>query len=351
MRANDFPAVRGHGRLREVMGNVLEDPARSPAATCASRRADARHAVAARRRGHRRVRLAGRHAGVAAARHALSALDEKSEEALIEQDRAFVAGRTAGDDPLDVQHAGQLRAKAAHAAKQVGKTAPASGPTTFAGAWSSAGPRPTGQYQRSDGRGTWRAAASVRSRSGRAPAGSSSAAPRAGIWTNDGTTWTARTDDQETQAVGALAVAPSKDAVVYAGTGEGALSGDSYFGDGILKSTDGGTTWSHVSGDYFEGVSVSRLVVDPTNARPRLRRGPSRSRRLAPRDADRHSRYGIWESKDGGASWTLLARGRRGARRHGPRDRPAEPEGSVRVVPGRTRSTRAPTAARPGRRS
>ena len=37
------------------------------------------------------------------------------------------------------------------------------------------------------------------------------------------------------------------------------------YGDGILKSTDGGH-WSHVSGDYFVGVSISRVVVDPTNA-------------------------------------------------------------------------------------
>ena len=52
--------------------------------------------------------------------------------------------------------------------------------------------------------------------------------------------------------------------IVYAGTGEGALSGDSYFGDGVLKSIDGGQTWAHVSGDYFEGVSISRIAVDPT---------------------------------------------------------------------------------------
>ena len=63
-----------------------------------------------------------------------------------------------------------------------------------------------------------------------------------------------------------IAVDPSTDAVIYAGTGEGALSGDSYFGNGILRSTDGGGTWSKVSGDYFQGVSVSRLVVDPRNA-------------------------------------------------------------------------------------
>src|SRR3954471_16456860 len=43
------------------------------------------------------------------------ALDEESEQELLERDRDFVAGRTAGDNPLDVAHAAQLRAAAAHA--------------------------------------------------------------------------------------------------------------------------------------------------------------------------------------------------------------------------------------------
>ena len=36
----------------------------------------------------------------------------------------------------------------------------------------------------------------------------------------------------DTQSVGALAIAPSNDSIVYMGSGEGALSGDSYYGDG-----------------------------------------------------------------------------------------------------------------------
>src|SRR4051794_23338432 len=233
------------------------------------------------------------------------AIDEEAEHELIEQDRAFVAGRTAGDNPLDVAHAGQLRAKAAHDAKNVGKTAPPSGPATFAGAWAGVGPAPVGQIQRSDNALAAESgrigALAIRPSTGRIVLGGA----QGGIWTNDGGTWIPRTNDQETQAVGALAVAPSDDAVVYAGTGEGALSGDSYFGNGILRSTDGGTTWSHVSGDYFVGVSVSRLVVDPTNAQhlyAAVLRGRGGSRRVT---VQPHSRYGIWESTDGGVTWTL----------------------------------------------
>jgi uncharacterized repeat protein (TIGR01451 family) len=233
-------------------------------------------------------------------------IDEASEEKLFEQDQAFVAGRTAGDDPLSVERAGQLRAKAAHAAKQIGKASPSSSPATFSGAWSPTGPKPTGQYQRSDfafkavsGR---IGALAVRPSTGQIILG----AAQGGIWRYDNGAWTPRTNDQETQAIGALAIAPSDDSIVYAGTGEGAMSGDSYFGNGVLKSTDGGGTWSKVSGDYFQGVSVSRMVVDPTDAQhvyAAVLRGRGGSRRVT---VTPHSRYGIWESHDGGATWTLL---------------------------------------------
>jgi uncharacterized repeat protein (TIGR01451 family) len=234
------------------------------------------------------------------------AIDEEAEHQLFEQDRAFVAGRTAGDNPLDVAHAGQLRAKAAHDAKTLGKTAPPSGPATFSGAWAPTGPEPTAQIQRSDfalnavsGR---IGALAVRPSTGQVILGGA----QGGIWRYENGAWKPRTDDQETQAVGALAVAPSNDAIVYAGTGEGALSGDSYFGNGILRSTDGGGTWSKISGDYFQGVSVSRIVVDPRNADhlyAAVLRGRGGSRRVT---VQPHSRYGIWESNDGGANWTLL---------------------------------------------
>ena len=119
-------------------------------------------------------------------------------------------------------------------------------------------------------------------------------------------TWTAKTTDQTTQAIGALAIAPSNDSIIYAGTGEGALSGDSYFGSGVLKSTDGGNTWTHVSDDYFRGVATSRIVVDPTNADhlfAAIVRGRGGARRTSPKE---HSRFGVWESQDGGASWKLI---------------------------------------------
>jgi uncharacterized repeat protein (TIGR01451 family) len=134
-------------------------------------------------------------------------------------------------------------------------------------------------------------------------------AAQGGIWLYDARTgtWSAKTDDQTTQAMGALAVAPSNDAIIYAGTGEGALSGDSYFGNGVFKSTDGGNTWAKISGDtYFNGVSMSRIVVDPADADhvyAAVLRGRGGARRVSPPDP---TKFGIWESKDGGVNWALI---------------------------------------------
>jgi uncharacterized membrane protein len=77
-----------------------------------------------------------------------------------------------------------------------------------------------------------------------------------GVWksTNAATsvannvTWTTVTDDQATLSIGSLAIQPGNSdpaqSVILVGTGEADNSGDSYFGLGILRSADGGSTWA-----------------------------------------------------------------------------------------------------------
>ena len=66
-----------------------------------------------------------------------------------------------------------------------------------------------------------------------------------GVWktTDYGLTWTPIFDDQPTQSIGAVAVAPSDPNVVYVGSGEGLQRPDLSVGDGIYKSIDAGKTW------------------------------------------------------------------------------------------------------------
>jgi photosystem II stability/assembly factor-like uncharacterized protein len=259
--------------------------------------------------------------------------EEEDESLLFQRDADFMLKRTAGDIPLDNQQAGALRAAAAREAARIRKEGvPEAGPSTFSGDWTDLGPQPIGEYTRSsfslipmNGR---IGALAIRQDGTMILGGA-----QGGIWLFDAdtSTWVPKTgalgeDNIPSLAIGALAVAPSDDSVVYAGTGEGALSGDSYFGNGILKSTDGGQTWSHVSGDYFVGVSISQLTVDPTNANTlyaAVLRGRGGSRRTTPTV---HSKYGIWKSTDGGVNWTLLKVSNTKTERNGATDVELDPQ-------------------------
>ncbi len=235
-------------------------------------------------------------------------VDEESEAELLRRDFYFETRRTAGDQPLSTQQAGAERAKADAQARRLRFGLPVPRPSVFNGAWSGIGPDPIVQVTRStpifnavSGR---IGAIAIRPSNGQIVLG----AAQGGIWLYDAVTqtWSPHSDDSPSLSIGKIAIAPSDDRVIYAGTGEGALSGDSYFGNGVIKSTDGGQTWSHVSGDYFQGVSISGLVVDPRNTAhlyASVLRGRGGIRRVTP---TAHSRYGFWESRDGGVTWTLL---------------------------------------------
>jgi photosystem II stability/assembly factor-like uncharacterized protein len=91
-----------------------------------------------------------------------------------------------------------------------------------------------------------------------------------GVWTSDnnGQTWTARTDTQADLAIGAVAVDPSNANHLLAGTGEANQSADSFPGDGILVSLNGGSSWTRQDpGGVFDGVSVAELAIVPGQAR------------------------------------------------------------------------------------
>ncbi|HET6275122.1 MAG TPA: hypothetical protein VFE16_04190 [Candidatus Cybelea sp.] len=91
------------------------------------------------------------------------------------------------------------------------------------------------------------------------------AAVNGGIWRSDnaGRTWVPIFDNEPTGSIGALAVAPSNPQVVYAGSGEGLQRPDLAVGDGIYKSTDGGTTWAHLG--LRDGQQIASMAVDPSD--------------------------------------------------------------------------------------
>src|SRR4029450_11982087 len=68
-----------------------------------------------------------------------------------------------------------------------------------------------------------------------------------GVWktTDGGAHWTPLFDKQPISSIGAIAVAPSDHNVIYAGTGEAAIRGNTTYGTGVFKSIDGGKTWEN----------------------------------------------------------------------------------------------------------
>ncbi len=100
---------------------------------------------------------------------------------------------------------------------------------------------------------------------------------QAGVWKSSNAAnviassvlWSPVTDDQATLAIGAIGIQPGNtnpaQTVVLAATGEANNSGDSYFGSGILRSADGGNSWSLIptanSGTLsFSGLGGTRMV-------------------------------------------------------------------------------------------
>src|SRR5205809_2665101 len=117
-----------------------------------------------------------------------------------------------------------------------------------------------------------------------------------GVWktTDYGLTWTPIFDDQPTQSIGAIAVAPSDPNVVYVASGEGLQRPDLSVGDGIYKSTDAGKTWMHLG--LRDGQQIPALAVDPRN--------PDRLfAAVLGHPYGANTERGIFLSEDGGMSW------------------------------------------------
>src|SRR5436190_16074318 len=65
-----------------------------------------------------------------------------------------------------------------------------------------------------------------------------------GVWKtiDGGANWAPIFDKEAISSIGAIAVAPSDHNVIYVGTGEAAIRGNTTYGTGVFKSIDGGKT-------------------------------------------------------------------------------------------------------------
>lgn len=111
-----------------------------------------------------------------------------------------------------------------------------------------------------------------------------------GVWksTNAGGSWAPLTDSQATLAVGSLAI-DSTGQIIYAGTGEPNGAQDAQYGDGVLKSTDAGSTWTLQGSSTFAGLRIGSMVIDSAVA--------NAQHVFAATDA------GLYVSTNGGGTW------------------------------------------------
>jgi photosystem II stability/assembly factor-like uncharacterized protein len=119
-----------------------------------------------------------------------------------------------------------------------------------------------------------------------------------GIWksTNGGLNWTPLTDFEASLSTGAIAIdVSSKTRAVYYGTGEATYSGASYYGRGLLKSTNNGINWINYKNGLPNSTYFSRLIIRPGHSNELIAAlGTS----------------GIYRSTDAGVNWYQVRSGR-----------------------------------------
>lgn len=129
-------------------------------------------------------------------------------------------------------------------------------------------------------------------------------APTGGLWetTNRGATWSTRTDNLINMSVSDIAIDPTNTNIMYISTGDG----DGIYGGyttlstvGVLKSTDGGTTWNPTGLSYPQASTgptlstVNQLLLDPNNTS----------------DILAATSFGLYKTTNGGTSWRQVNTG------------------------------------------
>ena len=118
--------------------------------------------------------------------------------------------------------------------------------------------------------------------------------------TNGGLTWTAIFDDYGSGSIGDVALCQDDPNIIWIGTGEAANRNSSGWGDGIYKSVDGGKTFEHMG--LAETHHIAEIEIHPENPEIVWAASPGH---LWGYSGDR----GLFETRDGGATWRKLSRG------------------------------------------
>ena len=114
---------------------------------------------------------------------------------------------------------------------------------------------------------------------------------------NNGITWTPLFDSEGSYAIGVVELDPNDSKTIWVGTGENNAQRSVGYGDGVYKSTDGGTSWTNMG--LENSGHISQIWINPADSNEVLvaAQGP-----LWSDGGDR----GLYRTFDGGASWERI---------------------------------------------
>ena len=118
-----------------------------------------------------------------------------------------------------------------------------------------------------------------------------------GVWktTDGGSNWKNISDKYFGGTIGAVAVAPSDDNIIYVGEGENTMRGNVSEGlGGMWRSDDGGRTWKNIG--LKDGRHIIRVVIHPRN--PDIVWAAVMGHLFGPNEM-----RGVYKTVDGGKSW------------------------------------------------
>lgn len=119
-----------------------------------------------------------------------------------------------------------------------------------------------------------------------------------GLWksTNAGTSYKP-VFDKHCQSIGAIAINQQSPSIIYVGTGESNMRNSVSIGDGMYKSTDGGSNWQKIGLDSTE--HISKVVLNPQH--------PEIMYVAVPGPLWSSSRHrGLYKSVDAGQTWEKI---------------------------------------------
>jgi hypothetical protein len=117
-----------------------------------------------------------------------------------------------------------------------------------------------------------------------------------GLWktTDHGSSWRCMTDTFGSLSIGCVTIDPVDPQVLYIGLGECNNSADSYPGNGLWKSVNGGATWTYLF--FAKSQYIAKILIDPRDHNRLFVAIPGPS-------TTSDSGRGVFRSVDGGQTW------------------------------------------------